>query len=68
MNYALTDADGKTYAMLTCDATEEHFFDDRREQLIRAFSRLVGLALSRGATNARISRPPELESHDREEL
>lgn len=57
VNLALRDRDGKAHAMLTCDATEEDFFDARREQMIRAFSRLVDLALTRGSTRAEVNRP-----------
>lgn len=51
VNIALENQDGEAFAMLTCDSKEAHFFDERRERLIRAFSRLVHLAMTRGATS-----------------
>lgn len=62
VNLALTDHDHEAHAMLTCDATEENFFDARREQTIRAFSRLVNVALTRGSTRADVNRPTELSN------
>lgn len=51
VNIALTDADNETFAMLTCDSTEENFFDERRNRIIKAFIPLLKLALQDGATH-----------------
>lgn len=51
VNIALTEDDNETFAMLTCDSTEENFFDERRHRLIKAFIPLLKLALQDGAIN-----------------
>ncbi|WP_168164066.1 hypothetical protein [Corynebacterium sp. HMSC077B05] len=51
VNIALTDADNETFAMLTCDSVKEHFFDERRNRIIKAFIPLLKLALQDGATH-----------------
>lgn len=51
VNIALRDEDNETFAMLTCDSTEENFFDERRHRLIKAFIPLLKLALQDGATH-----------------
>lgn len=51
VNISLIDGANETFAMLTCDSIEEHFFDERRNRLIKAFIPLLKLALQDGATN-----------------
>lgn len=53
--------DSSVTAMMTCDATSENFFTNRRVRIIRAFSHLVRLALIHEGTPAAVKPPPGLE-------
>ncbi|WP_211438904.1 hypothetical protein [Corynebacterium glutamicum] len=59
VNIALQRENGETYAMLTCDSIQESFFDERRERLIRVFSKLISVALTQ-ATTVQMHRPLKL--------